>query len=472
MARTHIIAGYFMWRRPSSSWEADMRRFPYLGDRDGDGNHLGYDQADPVHIERHLSWGQAHGMRVFAPIWRGRFDGNWDVGMGRNIDILRPIVGLSRFSIMKWCLFLGNPVPGNQPPAKLDFGLPGAPTAVYTNFVETLTTGLRVRGWLEDPSYLHLGGKPAVVLFRGKDFTGDYQGAIDAVRAFHGDDIYLIGMTGTWHREFSSLDAAATDRIRAFDAATAWSVTAGSPEDPKDLAAVADFVAPNLLSWRDGVIELTVRGTARKVDFIPSITCQYDKSKKTGNDSPTRWARDREDFRRLVRAAADSLDPIGIAGTGDRAVWVQTFNEWPEGTACEPSELAADYPTTDPDYRNHYGFEFLEILRDELQPFLVRAPREPLLIEPTDGAVLQTIRPTLRWDHVKANPPVDDYRLRIERLGTGQILFEQSVGDVDRFRLPSGILQAGQNYRWQTRAHNEKGQGWSEWSSRWTFSVG
>lgn len=68
MSESHVVAGYFMWREANDAWQRDMRRFPYLGTVEERGNHVGYDQDHPWNVEKHLAWGQAHGVRVFAPI--------------------------------------------------------------------------------------------------------------------------------------------------------------------------------------------------------------------------------------------------------------------------------------------------------------------------------------------------------------------------------------------------------------------
>ncbi|MCP5110864.1 MAG: hypothetical protein GY953_08530, partial [bacterium] len=146
---------------------------------------------------------------------------------------------------------------------------------------------------------------------------------------------------------------------------TAWSATAGSPRTRKDLEALADHLRPKMASWRDNVPQLTVTGSANtRVALVPTITAQYDKSKIMKNNKTTRWARSKEDFQACVRVARDNLDPNGVAGSGEQAgdklVWIQTLNEWPEGTTIEPTELGEDYPYSDPEYRHNYGFEFLE----------------------------------------------------------------------------------------------------------------
>ena len=468
---THVISGYFMWREAGLNWENDMPRYPWLGDLDSQGRHLGYEQDDPYYIGKTLQWGQAHGVRVFAPVWRGKRD-NWDSFMRTKLEVFRSVIQGSEYQSMQWCVFLGNVVANNTPPQLLDFGPPGSPTTVYNNFVDSLTTGLNMFGWLNDNKYLKIGGKPVVVVFRSRDFTGNFQGAVDEVRAYHSGNIYLIGMSGQWHKFFADTGQEGVDRVRAFDAVTAWSATAGSPSSPKDLQTVVNFIEPRLNDWKNNVTQLTTVGTGAPVDFGPTITCQYDKSIITGNDGPTRWARTQNDFESMVQMAKDNLDPNGIGGTGDTFVWLQTFNEWPEGTPCEPTELGLDYPFSHPEYQDGYGFEFLETLRDILHPNLKRNPREAILIAPQNAIEGTSTRPVFRWDEVDSNPAVNYYQLRIKRATNGAIVFDQNVGNVTTTVLPVGVLATNTEYTWEIRVHNTWSNPWSDWSREWSFKTG
>ncbi len=256
---------------------------------------------------------------------------------------------------------------------------------------------------------------------------------------------------------------------------TAWSATAGTPNAHRNLKELADWLAPRMASWKENAPELVVRGTAgTRVVMAPTITVQYDKSKI--KDSPqgraaVRYARGREDFQALVQLARENLDPDGVQPSGDKRVWLQTFNEWPEGTTCEPTELGEGYPYSDPEYQDNYGFEFLEVLRQELSPGFKRHPREAIPISPTDGATLSTATPTFRWDRVDANPPVTGYRLKISTGGT--VVADQTL-DVDDLPEPSTYtldqaLAPGTEYRWQVQVINSWRNPTSDWSPERTF---
>ncbi len=484
MARTHVIAGYFMWsKRGVKDWQNKSLRFPLLGDVDDQGRHVGYKQADPDNIRQTLLQAQAHGIRVMAPIWRGKAVSGWDRTQRRRIEVFREVIAEPEFHNMRWCVFLGNFHFNRQdgrlvPPRRLSFGRT-SPTLPYRNFVDSLTTKQDRLGWFDDPSYFRLAGKPAVVIFRGMHFDGIYQQAIDEVRAFHDQKIYLIGMSALWHTPYEQLDSQQIDRIRAFDATTAWSATAGTPSEPKDLQSLADWLAPRVASWRQNVPDLVVRGTAdTRVVMAPTITAQYDKSKIKDNPKghgAIRYARSREDFRAVVRVASDNLDPVGVAPDGDKLVWLQTFNEWPEGTTCEPTELGEGYPYSHPEYQYRYGYEFLEVLRQELSPGLKRHPREAIPISPADGATVDTLTPTFRWDRVDANPPVTHYRLKITA-DDGTVVVDE-VLDKDAPPAESTYtldqeLEPATEYRWQVRVINSWSHPTSDWSPERTFFVG
>ena len=455
-----------------------MRRFPLQGTVDAQGRHLGYKQDDPAKIRQTLLWAQAHGIRVLAPIWRGKAISRWDASLRRKIETFREVIAEPQYQNMRWCVFLGNFHFNREngklvPPKVLSFGRPGSPTTPYRNFVDSLTTKLRRLGWLDDPGYLRLNGKPVVVIFRGMHFRGNYQQAIDEVRDFHDGQIYLIGMSAKWHQRYQDMTAADTDRVRAFDAVTAWSATAGTPKDHRDLKALAAWLAPRVASWRENVPKLVVRGTTdTRVVMAPTITAQYDKSKIKGTDIATRFTRSKEDFRALVRVAKENLDPAGVVPTGDKLVWLQTFNEWPEGTSCEPTELGEGYPYRDPEYQDNYGFEFLEVLRQELFPGLKRSPREAILISPQDGATVDPTTPTFRWDRVEANPPVTHYRLKINT-SDGDVVSNQKLKRAELEKESTYTLeeelQPGIEYRWQVQVINSWKAPQSDWSPERTF---
>ena len=129
-SRTHVIAGYFMWRRRGPAWQKEMRRFPLLGEVNEVGEHVGYKQDDPAKIRQTLLWAQAHGIRNLAPIWRGKAVSKWDASLRRKIEVFRQVIAEPRFKNMRWCVFLGN-IHFNRedgrlvPPKVLAFGRPG-----------------------------------------------------------------------------------------------------------------------------------------------------------------------------------------------------------------------------------------------------------------------------------------------------------------------------------------------------------
>ncbi len=480
MSATHLIAGYFMWHDQGARyWQDLMDRFPLLGSVDN-GQHVGYDQADPAYIGKTLLWARAHGIRTLAPIWRGAGIADWDKGMRDKIETFRTVINRPQYDNLTWCVFLGNFYfeQAGKPPADFPFGNPGSPTQAYENFVGSLKKlggGTDNLGWLEDKRYFKLNGKPVVLIFQSKKFQGAYQAAVNEVREYYDDRIYLIGMSAEWYKTYQDLSAAEIARIRPFDAVTAWSAMSDTPNAHPDLKSVAEFLAPKVATWKQEVPKLTVNGTAStRVVLVPSITAQYDKSKDLGTAAARaaeRYARSKADFQTLVQVAADNLDPGGVRPSGDKLVWLQTFNEWPEGTTCEPTELDEGYPYQDPQYRNHYGFEFLEVLRNVLLPSLKHSPREAVPISPADGATGCTTTPTFSWDRVDANPPVTQYRLKITRGGSP--VFDQAldVGELTDGRKYSltQALEPGTEYQWQVQTISSWKAPTSDWSRARTF---
>jgi len=81
---------------------------------------------------------------------------------------------------------------------------------------------------------------------------------------------------------------------------------------------------------------------------------------------------------------------------------------------------------------------------------------DPLLIAPADGAILTILTPTLQWSSVQG---AMWYRVYIGK-GTGESSLVQvlnrvvdpKAGDTQQFKIPSGVLQAGNMYYWRVLA--------------------
>lgn len=329
--RPTIIAGWFPWddREDAARWEDRMDRFPLLGRVDGEGRHVGYDQTDPDTIAAELHWMQAAGVGAVGSIVRGWPDDSmWERATGPG-DVMASRPELAG---MRWCYYLGNITRRRN----TDFN----DAEVRQNFEGAFE---RAAEQYQHPHYLHQDGRPVILVHFTWTYSGPWRAALERVRDL--GNPYVIGASCRYHLD--PHDAGLREHVEAFDAVTSWSALSGSDRAASpDLEDVAAWLRPQLAAWRD-----YVEGEVG-VGFVPTISGQYDATGLGRSERAVRYATRREGFVAMARAAAQHLGSPNL-------VWLQTGNEWAEGSAWSPTE-----DRRGGEYRDRYGFDALRALAE------------------------------------------------------------------------------------------------------------
>jgi hypothetical protein len=234
-------------------------------------------------------------------------------------------------------------------------------------FRNRLAADLRFVGehYLKHPSALRINGRPVLFLYVTRVLRGDIASWVEEVRrmlATIGVDPFIVADEVFWQE-------ADPDRLRAFDAITAYNVYDWPRTGNAGLASESTFLADveGLFSrWQ-------AAAGAAGVRFVPNAMPGY-------NDRGVRLAEDHyviprrmqlsspatSLFERSIELARRFVDPTLPMLT------ITSFNEWHEWTQIEPARRSTRQPSADPASftqgfpHDAYTFEYLEVIRDRL----------------------------------------------------------------------------------------------------------
>ena len=359
-----IGAHYYSWF-PSNFDQGYVRnrlvpaQEPWLGE---------YDSASPAVVEQHIRWASQHGIDFFAHDW-------WPIRPQDRGAIEETMLGAANIDDIRFCIFyetsgMGQTV--NQ--------FSGA------HFDETTTeqflSDMRyiAQTYFDHPSYLRVDGRPVVILYLTRVWSGDYAGAMAQARdrlLRMGHDPYIIGDEVFWVvTEHDAepprvlYDEPQVERIELFDAVTAYNPWHTPFVQLAGYGAESDFiedVSGLYTAYRDA--------TSRP--FVPTVLPGYnDRGVRLAADHwviPRRWSADDVEGSFL----AHSLDSLALPFIDQdlRMSFITSFNEWNEDTAIEPAKIAPgttrDDSESGADYSDGfsytgYGLTHLEVVRDKV----------------------------------------------------------------------------------------------------------
>ena len=315
-----IGAYYYTWYGPGEQgWDLgylrgalDSPQLPLLGE---------YASSDPGLIATHYDWAHRYGVGVFFCSWSGRNRSD-DLTIRDNL-LPSPARGATRLAIFyESILRLGK---GQDDRIAID----DAAIATITDDFDYLA-----RTYFSDPGYYRINGRPVVVLYVTRIFTGQVAQAIqairDRVRAITGLNPYLIG------DEVDADIGPQPTHIRLFDAITGY--TLYSRKQTPGWARETGFITRVERRFR------LFRTAARKarVAFVPSSLPGFnDRAVRLEadhyvlpheldptNSDPTSL------FAASLRLAGSYVDPRL------RLLAVTSWNEWNEDTQIEPTASA------------------------------------------------------------------------------------------------------------------------------------
>lgn len=322
-----IGAYYYSWWRAGEWPKQQLNGSPTLGQ---------YSSADPKIAEQHIRWAKESGLDFFVLSWKGpkkQVDKNIQEGFLKAKNI-----GQIKFAL----LYESRSRLGKKAP--IDFNNPEISRTFEEDFSYLAKT------YFNHHSYLKICGKPVVVLYVSRIFSGDLCAAIQKVRQNlkkKGFEIYLVGDEIWW---------AGRDEKRTllWDGVTAYNLY--YPTFSKDnVTTIADFAQKAKIVYSDWEKFLSDLKTQNKKppDLIPGIFPQYDDYKLRKN--PALYGTGTEDFIKMLALAQESASPVGPKK--QKIILITSWNEWYEGTAIEPG-------------RNNFGeeFFFLKIIKNWLKP--------------------------------------------------------------------------------------------------------
>lgn len=326
-----------------------------------------YSNHDPAVVEKHIAWASEYGIDVLTlDFWPTQSKGN------RRHDVF---MNASNIGDIQFCIFYESGDLGYDP--KLDA------THFDSDTSAALISDLE---WIADkyfdhPQYFRIAGRPVLILYVTRTFTGEYDRAIREARRrlkAKGHDVFLIGDEVYWACQAAGAqkpsgrgnasEAPQQSRIRLFDAITAYNFYNPDQAGHAGYAAGSNFL-------RD-VAALTQRyidATEGAVPVLPSVMPGYnDRAYRPRQEHfpiPRVWAKGEPEGSFL----AHMIDDFALPFTDPRIplMFVTSWNEWNEDTAIEPARVSA---STNRDSNGEqftqgysysgYGTTYLQTIRD------------------------------------------------------------------------------------------------------------
>ena len=363
-----------------------------------------YRSDDPAVAEQQIEWASAAGIDFFTIDW-------WPSRPQQNANALSGLMQADNIGDIDVAVFY----------ELWDLGFdPGrGTTEMDPAAIERFAADMEALAatFFEHPSYLRIGGRPVVILYLSRTMTGDVAGAVAAARArlaALGTDVFFIGDEVFW-------DEPRPDRMRLFDAVTAYNLYENELPEHRGYASQTSLVADQLALYD---AHRAAMGGA--VPLLPTVFPGYNdrgvRPSLAHFAIPRRWARDqpegsllREMIDRIGRPLLDPRLPI---------IFVTSWNEWNEDTAIEPLAPApptsADSSDSDTVFSDGYayagGADQLLALRDE--------------VTAVAGQVLDRGRPVPG--------------LRVEARSGGRLLAADLTDRAGRFTLSRWLLAGGE----------------------------
>jgi len=280
-----------------------------------------YSSRSPTVIQQHVEWAQMASIDFFAIPWRGMDS----YGHATLVDHVLPEPS---FGEIKWCILYETPTV-----------IMGDPDAAAINLTLALRDTL-LRHLLDFhdsffslPNYLHLDGRPVIILRQSRRIAGNARIALNAIRQAYsdstlGDSYYMIGDEAMW----GALGAPNTGRIRAMDAITGLDLGVMTVHDGYPQAT--GFLNDLTTMWQEYAME--AQGLDPPVLLIPMVWPGFNDQASSVVQHPV-IARELAagnqqqggTYRQMWEIANDQA--VGLA-----VVLLNSFNSWRLDTQIEP----------------------------------------------------------------------------------------------------------------------------------------
>ena len=373
----YLVGAYYYGWYPGNFHQGYLRnkldppQYPVLGE---------YDSSDPKVAEQHIAWASRYGIDFLAlDLWPRR-SVSW-----RNIR--EGFLKAKNIGDIKFCIFFETQnLPVRSCPGVTVYWDP-------ENFNDLAHEIVRVGElFFDHPSYLRIKGRPVIMLYLTRLWTGYYQKAMVRIRsefAKMGYDPFIIADEIFWEvlttenaEQVGSEGPNGTtcpkpkvqpqvERIKLFDAITPYNMYESGDKRQKGYGGQSEHFPAISHMYQ------MYQKSAGPVMIVPNVQPGY-------NDRGTRLS---DEHYAIPRQAAPgqpegsffslAFDKLAFPFMDKRLnmLMVTSFNEWNEDTSIEPvnpappttkdkSETKERY-TTGLAYEG-YGFKHLEVLRDRM----------------------------------------------------------------------------------------------------------
>ena len=312
-----------------------------------------YWASDPSVVYQQIEWAVEYGVDAFSIEWttpRG-------IGTAGSMEDTLDEVFLKSPNIHKvrWAIFYDFVLRLDQTPG-LGFeemqGINFDKPEVYDTFVSDFVHF--AEKYFGHPQHLTIDGRPVIYIWATNSFAGDFAGAMQEARervSELGFDVFVVGdeiVVGHFDPDHASL----------FDGSSTFTfLIPGLDSSWADVGEAAVAVDGAFQWWRDQIEGLRVAGREEFVNFQPAWAPQYDDHLAVP-ESPTYVpARSKDQVVAMAMVARKHAQPVG--SSGQRLVWLNTWNCWAETTTVAPTaNLGPKYPA------GNYQFDMLEVVRE------------------------------------------------------------------------------------------------------------
>ncbi len=318
---------------------------PLLGD---------YWSSDPSVVYQQIEWAVEYGVDAFSIEWtipRGMI--SCCASMEDTLDDV--FLKSPNIHKIRWVIFYDFVLRMDQTPGldvdlgHIDFDQPEVYDIFVSDFVHF------AEKYFGHPQYLTIDGRPVIYIWATNSYVGDLPSAMQEARARAaelGFDVFIVGdevCVGCFDAGHAALfdgSSTFTFLIPGLDVSS-WA-------DVGDAAVAVDGA---FQWWRDQLAGLGVAGREEFVNFQPAWAPQYDDRLFVPERPTYIPATSKDQVVAMAMVARKHAEPVG--SSGQRLVWLNTWNNWAETTTVEPTaNLGPKYPA------GNYQFDMLEVVRE------------------------------------------------------------------------------------------------------------
>lgn len=349
-----VIAQINFWFYGPGQWggfeHADGSRMtpltPLLGET--------YAAGDPSVVYQQIEWAVEYGVDAFSIEWTTPRGYGCCGSMEDTLDdvfLKSPNINKVRWAIFyDFILRMGQTTELNVDMSQpLNFDRP----EVYDTFVADFVHF--AEKYFGHPQYLTIDGRPVIYIWATNSYEGDLAGAMQEARdrvSELGFDVFIVG-------DEVRTDLFEPDHVALFDGSSTFTFLIPGIDGHAlaDVGEATTAVDEAFTWWRDQLTDMKVTGRDEEVNFQPAWAPQYDESFFISNDPLYVPATSKEQVAEMASMIRNHAEPVG--SSGQRLIWLNTWNNWAETTTVEPTaDLGPKYPA------GNYQFDLLEVNRD------------------------------------------------------------------------------------------------------------